>query len=345
VDWLVDKIENSKSGLLEYQRMNPKGFPNLTWKDSEEFYMHDNGQMANHDAPISSIELQGLAYDALMLASELLENKVEKYRELAKKIQSKTFEMLWLDKREYFALGTDFDQKGKLRVIKTETANPAELLDSMIFDDLPEEEKKKYLCGIAKNIMGAHFLTDAGIRSRGLNERNLVPFWDYHGSYTTWPKETYDIAKGLRRQGFDRLALELENRLLNVVRALKSYPEFLYVDYRGRVLGATTRRHHYAHIVLVKSTDTPEAIQAWTVSAIVAINSKRKSKKWLIPNSIRILKKSPPIKNNWQYETESEILSHIPHVAVLKTMKELSARYPSYPYQIKGSRVEKYLQE
>lgn len=341
LDWLIDKLESSKSGLLEFKRMRPDGYPNQSWKDSEEFYIHEDGQRVNHDEPVSSIELQGLAYDALSLAADIFEPKSVKYRKLAEELRRRTLELLWLPERDYFALGTDFSRTGKLRIIKTETANPAELLDSRFFDGLPEQEKEKYICGIARNIMGTYFLTDAGIRSRGLNGRNLVPFWDYHGSYTTWPKETYDIAKGFRRQGFKKLAVELENRLLNSVRAYRSYPEFLYVDYRGRVLGTATKRHHHAHIVLVKSTDTPEAIQSWTVSAVLAITSLRRR-----TVTVPALKRSRSrmiAPAGWRSEAELEILSHIPHVPRLRTMREIAAKYPSYPYEVSGARAAKYL--
>jgi glycogen debranching enzyme len=126
--------------------------------------------------------------------------------------------------------------------------------------------------------MSDEFLTDAGIRSRALSESKLIKFWDYHGSFVSWPKETYDIAKGLYKHGFAKLAAELENRIVNVVRAMRAYPEFVYVDNRGRVLGISPSAHGHGEIMYVESTNHPERIQAWTVSAIVAITSKAK---WL----------------------------------------------------------------
>src|SRR5262249_54297745 len=68
--WLEDKLEHSHSGLLEYHAHNRAGIANQAWKDSKEFYVHENGRFVNHDRPVASIEVQGLAYDALMEASE-----------------------------------------------------------------------------------------------------------------------------------------------------------------------------------------------------------------------------------------------------------------------------------
>ena len=323
IEWLARHLDKSRSGFVEYHRKNPHGIENQVWKDSREFYVHENGQLASHSHPISSIEVQGLAYDAFMMAAELLPSKKARLERYAKRLQRLTIDLLWLPDREYFGLGTDYDGHGNLRVIRTITANPAELLDNQILEDLPEAERQKYISGIVREIMGTDFLTDAGVRSRALSEAKLVDFWDYHGSYVTWPKETYDIAKGMRRQGFPALARELENRLLNVVKATRSYPEFLYVDPRGRVLGVPTPAKTHGEMIFVDSPNRPEKIQAWTVSAVLAIQSQR-----------RRLSAPKTRQAPWQQELEKEVLQHIPLVPRLRSSRALSARYPSYPYQI-----------
>jgi glycogen debranching enzyme len=323
IEWLAIQVDKSKSGMIEFHRKNPHGIENQVWKDSREFYIHENGQMASHSHPISSIEVQGLTYDAFKLAAELLPSKKAKLDLYASKIQKSTLQMLWDPNRKYFNLGTDYDDENNLRIITTVTANPAELLDSTFFDNLPDEDKQTYISGIVREIMGTDFLTDAGIRSRALSEAKLVEFWDYHGSYVTWPKETYDVAKGMRRQGFPALARELENRLLNVIKATRSYPEFLYVDPRGRVLGIPTPSRTHGELVFVDSHNRPEKIQAWTVSAIMAIETQRRRFS------------SPKVHQEpWQKELEKEVLQHIPLVPRLRRSRELSARYPSYPYEI-----------
>lgn len=328
VDWLMDKLADSSSGLLEYHARNPQGIENQVWKDSREFYVHENGELANHTQPIASIEVQGLAYDALTYASRFLPERTKELHNRALWLRARTIELLWRPQRSYFALGMDHRADGSLRAIETMTANPAALLDTMFFDDLPEDERRLYLQGIARNIMGSDFLTDAGIRSRSLSENQLVKYWDYHGSFTSWPKETYDIAKGLRRQGFPKLADELENRLLNVVRKSRCYPEFVYVDYRGRVLAGPPAANDHGGISLVDSTNKPETIQAWTVSAVLAITNSR----------LAVLGKRRVHQSAWQKELEQEILAHIPHVPTLRGPKALAARYPDYPYQLNPSR-------
>jgi glycogen debranching enzyme len=324
LDWLLSKLKKSKSGLLEYQRRNEFGIENQVWKDSREFYVHEDGQMANHNKPIASIEVQALAYDALIFASEILQANKALLNHFAQQLQKKTIRHFWMPKRNYFALGLDYDDRGKTRIIQTLTANPAEMLDSFFFTSLDLKAKQKYITAIIREVLGTEFLTDVGIRSRALSEAKLVSFWDYHGSYTSWPKETYDIAKGLNRQGFPKLAAELENRLVNLIRALRSYPEFVYVDARGRVLGVPTASRSHGEIVYVESSNKPEKIQAWTISAILSIKNNRKI----------LFRKNKVIQLKWQKDLEAEVLRNIPHVRAYRSSKELAARYPAYPYRL-----------
>jgi glycogen debranching enzyme len=325
-DWLMTKLSISKSGMLEYCRVNPHGISNQVWKDSEEFYVHDNGSYANNIAPIASIEVQGLAYDALRVAGTFNPSRKQAYLDAAKKLRGDTISHLWIPESQYFSLGTDYDEHGTLRVIKTRTANPAALLDTTFFDDLEVDKKNTYISGIVSNILSTDFITDAGIRSRSLSASKLVPFWDYHGSFVSWPKETYDIAKGLRRHGFKRLARQLENRLLNVYLKTRRYPEFVYVDELGRVLSISSGGHRHGELIVVHSSNNPERVQAWTVSAIIAIIDTHLLEKIKLPT-----KKAP---NTWQQKLENSLLASIPKVDLYVNPFSLSARYPTYRYEL-----------
>lgn len=325
-DWTLRKLEKSKSGLIEFHKTNPHGISNQVWKDSEEFYVHKNGRRANHSTPISSIELQGLAFDALMAVKRLIPSATDEYEKAALKVRKNTFKHLWINKKQMFVLGTDYES-GHLRRIETKTANPAALLDTTIFDDLREGKRQMYITSLIEQITSLDFLTDAGVRSRALSEAGLVGHWDYHGSYVSWPKETYDIAKGLRRQGFPKLARQLENRILNVCLKYKAYPEFVYVDHRGRVLASAPSSHTHGEFILVEGSNQPERIQAWTVSAVTAILSIRIKQKILSKT-----KKSAKI--SWQNKLETKMLTHVPFVDRHFNPLALAAKYPTYHYKV-----------
>jgi glycogen debranching enzyme len=292
-EWILNKLSESGSGQLEWRRTNPHG----------------------------SLS-QGLAYDALVEAARLFTDKSSDYMKRARQLQTDTFNLLWQPDRDYFALGTDYDGANNLRIIKTKSANAAELLDSSIFDTLPEKRREIYITSIVKTITSEDFWTDAGIRSRALCERHLVKIWDYHGSYVTWPKETHDIARGLRRQGLPKLARQLENRLLNLVLRTYDYPEFVYVDERGRVLTGAPKKSRRKHgeIIDIGGVDKPERLQAWTVSAIWSIVAHRRSRR----------KEHEP--RYWESALEAAILSKVKHMDRLINPIRLLRYYPSYPY-------------
>ena len=144
LDWLEKKLADSKSGLIEYHAHNDEGIKNQVWKDSKEFYVHENGRYVNHSRPVASIEVQGLAYDALMVSAELFGQRSQELKNKARKLRDRTIELLWLPHRNYFGLGVDYDQEGDLRIIETQTANPASLLNCGFFNDLAKDVKEKY---------------------------------------------------------------------------------------------------------------------------------------------------------------------------------------------------------
>jgi glycogen debranching enzyme len=333
--WLNDRLAASRSGLIEFERMNPLGIANQAWKDSDEFYVHENGEFANHAAPIASIEVQALAYDGLLAAARLLPDRARDYAAKAHRLRNRTLQLLWQPGRQYFALGIDFDRSGAQRIIKTRTANPGALLDSGLLEGLPAPIQKKYVAGIVQTIMSADFLTDAGIRSRARDQAHLVDHADYHGSLVTWPKETYDIAKGLRRWGFQKLARQLEDRLLNLVLRFHEYPEFVYVDAHGRVFGGRPVRRKHGEINLasnitpIAGRNIPERIQAWTVSAIMAIVTERLSNKLRPPFS-----RQQRVPLPWITHLEGEILATIPQRRRSLSPLKLALGYPNYKYAV-----------
>src|SRR5438552_11184918 len=75
VDWITAKMNASALGLVEFQRRNPQGIPFQVWKDSNTSYIHRDGTLANSDAAIAAVEVQGYAYDALLGAARLFETR------------------------------------------------------------------------------------------------------------------------------------------------------------------------------------------------------------------------------------------------------------------------------
>lgn len=333
VDWIAGRIERSDLGLLEFRRLSAHSHRFQAWKDGATSYLHPNGGFANYNAPIASIEVQGLAYDALTLAPVLQPNAPEQEQErwlaLAQKLQKAVFELFWMPDERYFAIAIDRDPRtGNARQVKLITANPGELLDSSIFDTLEPARRKRYLEAIVERILSDEFLTPVGIRATSLVHQDLLDYPAYQSSHTVWHKETYDVAKGTRRQGFPNLADDLENRLLNAVNVTGAATEFLYVlpdnrvDY-GPFDGAP--REDAEEII---ATNVPEIDQAWSISAALAI-------KWYCGRRKR--GRSP--YRAWQSNLETRIWKRIEPVPLLRTRRDIErASQTGYRFKINTAR-------
>lgn len=322
VEWLERKLEESSLDLVEFRHRNPRGIPFQVWKDSGTSYVHRNGELANWEDPIAAVEVQGYTFDALLGAAQTLGRDLgshaSRWREEAYRLRARILEHFWMGRDRYFAMGIDRDLLGRTTQIDSIASNGALLLDTSLFDALPDAER--YLQGVVERICGPEFLTEVGIRCRSLTDDGLVDFQDYHGTWAVWLKEGYDIAKGLRRQGFPRLADQVCIRLLNGVVVARKHVEFLYVspdqrvhyDFRGR-------DHTGRRATEILGTNVPEETQAWSVSAILAI-------KWRF-GAVRATDDLPPRSDGWRRELEDELLMGMPHAHFLRGRVDREAVY------------------
>lgn len=322
--WIANKIEHSEVGLLEWQRMTPWGHCFQAWKDGGTSYLHADGSYANYNGPMASVEVQGLAYDALLAAGRLLAGdppeQLERYAVLAQRVQEQTLARLWMPDRQYFAMALDRDpESGAVRQLRVPTSNPAVLLESGIFDSLPSDRRDEYVLPVVKRIVGDDFLSPVGIRCTSLEYRDLLPYPAYQSSYTVWHKETFDVAKGLRRQGFALLAGELERRLLNIIE-VAGPREFIYVLPDGRfgpIPGSAG-----GETVVLRSTNIPENEQAWTIAAGLEV-------KWRLGRRARTSPASEPS------ELERDLLAQTGTTQIYRTVSDVQrARQTGYVIEV-----------
>ena len=149
--------------------------------------------------------------------------------------------------------------------------------------------------------------------------KDLVAYADSQGVWAVWPKETYDIAKGFRRQGFPSLVEQLEIRILNAVNIAGSHFEFFYVHPDGRVCyDLKGERPRAVPVESIPAAWPPEDTQAWTISAVVAIQHAMKKKQQL-----------PRSHDQWQTLLEEILLKQVPHVTLLITPEEIQSAFPT----------------
>lgn len=323
LEWLNNRLIASELGLLEFQRSNPKSLYYQVWKDGNTAYLHPNGLRADFTKPIAAIEVQGYAFDALQGAAEIGflltqdELRHKQWATMASLLQQRVLEQFWMPKGHYFALAIDRDAFDRPRQVTPLCSNSALLLESAIFDSLPEEAKRRYISGLAAHIYSPQFMTPVGVRCRSLQFKDLVDFADYHGSWAVWTKETYDIAKGFRRQGFHRLAEQLENRIMNGLWLSGATYEFWYVDPHGRVnYDPFEKKAHRGSRTRLIGTHFAENTQAWTISAALAIRWQRNQ---LVETIVQA---------EWQSKLEDMLLDDVPQVSLITNATEAAALYP-----------------
>jgi glycogen debranching enzyme len=277
VDWIIARTDANPEGLLESKAAIPLGIENQMWKDSWDAYFHRDGQMANHRHGVASIEVQRLAYDALLDAAHLYEKvrhmpdkaKIAKAR--AEQVRQSIFKYFWTPERGgFFVLGTDRDDSGALRQLAVRSSNMGHLLYSRLLAG-NDPQIVAYREAIVRQLFSPEMLTPSGIRTLASDEVRFRPGAYHNGSVWLW--DTHFIAKGLRRHGYFDLANILSERLFSVIDATHAFPEFVRGD------GSTTPTLNKRIVDIWDDTNKrynrieqpAQQVQAWSVAAILAL--------------------------------------------------------------------------
>lgn len=280
-NWILRRLGSNPEGLLEFKSVLPKGIENQVWKDSWDAYHHNDGQIANHNQGIASIEVQVSTYDALLDMAELLrktrggEGRAAQLEKRAEILKQTILDIFWTEDRGgYFVLGTDRDDDGSLRQLKIRTSNMGHVLNSRLLEDGdPAITHKRQ--SIMQHLMSPEMLNISGIRTLASDEYRFRPGAYQNGSVWLW--DTHYIATGMRRHGYDNEASELDNRTLKVIEATHSFPEYVRGDdadtpsVNERMVTVWDSNHSRIN----KVEQPPQEVQAWTVASILAIKKKR----------------------------------------------------------------------
>jgi glycogen debranching enzyme len=260
VAWLLRRLASDELGLLSHRRVNLHGIANQVWKDSWDSMSHADGTVANHAAPVASLEAQALAYDALVEvgeshAADRLARSVEKH--------------FWL--ADFYAIGVDRDPAtGAPRPLATRASNMGWLLRSRLLDGREDRQQR-----IVELLFSDEFLAESGIRTLSSREVRFRPR-SYHNG-TVWPQDNYLISLGLEQRGFVDEASELRRRIASFCRATHRFPEFVAGGEPGDAL-LTKRIVDVYDTVNDRSNRIEQPAQeivCWTVTAMVAVEHAR----------------------------------------------------------------------
>ncbi len=278
--WVERRINATPMGLLTYRRNNPQGIQNQVWRDSWEAYLLPPGKMVPANCHVATVEIQALAVDALRIAADYCTDSDVRAGELkttANNIRMRTIRHFAMPSTKYMCAAVYLDPDGVCQQVKMISSAAATLLDSTFFEGPNPELFGKWRDAIARTILSPSFLCEAGVRTLAKEHLAMLPYTPYHGSGTSWPKETMDICRGLTRQGFPQAAANLASLLEEAIRASSGFPEFFYVTPDGAVAHSlrqqqrrdgkdTTRKDG-----VILGTNLPEDPAAWTASAAAAL--------------------------------------------------------------------------
>lgn len=274
VAWVENRLNANPEGLLEYKSSIPAGIENQVWRDSWDAYFHADGVLANRDQGIASVEVQQLAFDALIEAALVFEREFEdkekaaQLRARADTLRESILRYFWVDEKGgYFALGTDRDADGKLRQLKIRTSNMGHLLRSRL---LADEEYRPFREAVIQQLFSPEMLNISGIRTLASDEVRFRPGAYHNGSVWLW--DTYYCAEGLRYHGYYGLATHLADKIHTVINVTQKFPEYV----RGDTRPTPTLNPRVVDIWdegagrVNRIEQPPQEVQAWSVAADIA---------------------------------------------------------------------------
>ena len=317
-------IENtvSSDGLIRIKEHNLTGNQFRYWRDSPNSYRNEFSRLPNIGGEMVILDVQYLSAEALDNTANLISTtdlkQAEKWHNLANYIRSATIKNLWMENEQYFSYGMDENNNDELGQIKTIQSNAGWLLNSDFFDRMSADDKEKYITGIITRLFSNEFLTDAGIRCRSKKYMNDRNFHSYHGSWVSWPVDSYMFSKGLRRQGFNNLADQIEARIINTVNMSGVNYEFFIIDEDGNVLLDPNKPKTSSSKPLPIEMK-PEKTIAWTVTATLRAKKERSKRRRIESNPNFKKQKQEP----WISNLEKDILAKIKNMPFYETRQQL----------------------
>lgn len=312
-EWIMSARD--ESGLVVSRRTNRWSLPYQTYQDSVTAYLTTDGKSANYHRPLAFIEVQALSVDALRQAGDMLvgHERASAWRHAGNELADVTLEKFWMPDQEYFSYVLDQDGSGRWRQFDTRNIAASWILDSSLFHSLQNDDREKYIAPLVRRLFSDEFLTDVGLRTRSLGQpQPLGGLVDYHGSYAVWPMFNYIVIEGLRYHHLDKLAEQLENRLINGINWDGHFSEYSIVLADGKVANITDRQdadEKYSVQMI------PDRVMTFTIAQILGIVH-------------RIASDEPDhTPRPWQQKLEQDILAGLQKVPRYG-QEELQARRP-----------------
>lgn len=198
-DWIERTCDASPYGLLDYARGADSGLANQGWKDSNDSVFHADGRIPA--GPIALVEVQGYAFAALLVMSELARRRGDgeraaHWRLRARRLQAAVEQHFWMPEQGFYGIAVD----GEGALCRIRASNVGHLL----YVGLPDPSRAAQA---AAQLLGPGFATGWGLRTLAEGQPRYNPMSYHNGS--VWPHDTALCAAGIARGGDRDGALRL----------------------------------------------------------------------------------------------------------------------------------------
>ncbi len=269
--WTIKKLETSDLFFIESDPQFEGSITNQTWKDSHDSMTFADGAMP--ELPLSSVEVQGFAYDAVKFGANYFSDTQlgDRCKEATKKL-GEQFKKYYLppvaSSLPCVAMGVGYCDKGEVAPLWISGSNIGHLLRGDLLNDIGRSDVKEKIVDelFSDNLLGA-----AGIRTLGKNEVRYRPGAYHCGQVWLW--ESAVFALYLADLGYVDKALALKAKVLEACEIFGGYPEFARGDD-----DAIAFNTHIVDIVDIDGKSNrieqpPQQIQGWTVAGVVALQA------------------------------------------------------------------------
>ena len=213
LDWARTEGDLDGDGYLEYLTRSPMGPKNQGWKDSDNAVVYADGSQV--EPPIATCEVQAYWFAALVIMAVLsaVRGELGRAHELwgeAQELKERFNRDFWMEDEGYVCFGLDADK----RQIGSIVSNPGQCVVSGII-------ARERVPRVVKRLFAPDLFSGWGIRTLSTRNPSYHPL-SYHLG-TVWPSENASMLFGLRRYGFDDLAVQLAGALYDLSRLWRDH--------------------------------------------------------------------------------------------------------------------------
>jgi glycogen debranching enzyme len=281
LDWVLRRLEDpGGGGYVWVRRMSAHGIANQVWEDSADSHYHADGRLFDLTRPYAPVAVQGMAYDALLGAADLLDRHpvsglpidTRHIRQRAADLRTRTIANFWQADLGTFAQAITIEPDGSQRAARVVASSPGHLLASRMLDG---DDAAPLRARLAERLMQPDLLAAAGVRTKSTTAPRFRAGAYHNGS--TWPWDTGVIADGLRRHAFTEQAEELESRIVTACARLGGFPEFFRGDDDASVAVNVHTLDDIVDGVPNRLEQPPQARQGWTATRVWRILRARQT--------------------------------------------------------------------